>query len=111
MHASQSAKSAVMALGAALRPEAEGHGVGVSNIIVAGTLTEIVKSERSRPERYGDPLVSNVPKREARRIPAPDVAEMIVKGVKENKAWVATHPELKTVTKDYFERILTAYDL
>jgi short-subunit dehydrogenase len=105
-----SAKSAVMALGAALRPEAEEHGVGVSNIIVAGTLTEIMKSERSRPEKYGDALVVNMPKREARRIPASDVAEMIVSGVKENKGWVATHPELKTVTKQYFDEILAAYD-
>jgi 3-oxoacyl-[acyl-carrier protein] reductase len=105
-----SAKSAVMTLGAALRPEAEEHGIGVSNIIVAGTLTDIIKSERSRPERYGDALVVNVPKREARRIPASDVAEIIVTGVKENKAWVATHPELKSVTKKYFEGILAAYD-
>jgi short-subunit dehydrogenase len=105
-----SAKSAVMTLGAALRPEAEEHGIGVSNIIVAGTLTEIIKSERSRPERYGDALVVNVPKREARRIPASDVAEMIVTGVKENKGWVATHPELKSVTKKYFDEILAAYD-
>jgi NAD(P)-dependent dehydrogenase (short-subunit alcohol dehydrogenase family) len=105
-----SAKSAVMALGSTLRPEAEEHGVGVSNIIVAGTLTEIIKSERSRPDRYGDALVLKVPKREARRIPASDVAEMIVTGVKENKAWVATHPELKAVTKQYFDEILAAYD-
>lgn len=105
-----SAKSAVMALGAALRPEAAEHGIGVSNIIVAGTLTEIIKSERSRPEKYGGPLVVNVPKREARRIPASDVAEMIVVGVKKNKEWVATHPEMKTLTKEYFDRILAAYD-
>ncbi|KAF2419710.1 NAD(P)-binding protein [Tothia fuscella] len=107
-----SAKNAVMTLGAALRPEAEEYGIGVSNIIVAGTLTEIMKAERSRPGRYGDALVlsKSVPKREARRIPASDVAEMIVDGVKKNKGWVATHPELKSVTKAYFDEILAAYD-
>jgi short-subunit dehydrogenase len=104
------AKSAVMALGSTLHPEAAEHGVGVSNIIVAGTLTEIIKSERSRPKNYGEALVVNVPKREARRIPASDVAEMIVVGVKENKKWVATHPELKSVTKKYFDEILASYD-
>jgi short-subunit dehydrogenase len=105
-----SAKNAVMTLGITLRPEAEEHGIGVSNIIVAGTQTEIMKAERSRPARYGDALKSNVPKREARRIPAKDVAEKIVKGVKENKAWVATHPELKYLAQGYFDSILAAYD-
>jgi short-subunit dehydrogenase len=88
-----------MALGAALRPEAEEHNVGVSNVIVAGTVTEIMKSERSRPEEYGEPLVCDMPKRTARRIPASDTAAMIVKGVEENKAWIATHPELKELTR------------
>lgn len=94
-----SAKSAVMALGAALRPEAEEHNVGVTNVIVAGTVTEIMKSERSRPSEYGDPLVYNMPKRTARRIPASDTAGMIVSGIEENKPWVATHPELKELTR------------
>jgi NAD(P)-dependent dehydrogenase (short-subunit alcohol dehydrogenase family) len=105
-----SAKAAVHALGAALRPEAAEHGVGVTTIIVAGTLTDIIKSERSRPERYGGEGPKASKKREARRIPPGDVAEMVVQGVKENKAWVATHPELKTITKAYFDGILEAYD-
>lgn len=79
---------------------------------MAGTVTDIIQSERSRPERYksdgAGPKASK--KREARRIPASDVAEMVVVGVKENKAWVATHPELKEVTSKYFEDILEAYD-
>jgi NAD(P)-dependent dehydrogenase (short-subunit alcohol dehydrogenase family) len=105
-----SAKAAVMALGASLRTEAADHGVGVSNIIVAGTQTEIMKCERSRPERYGEPLKVDIKKREARRIPPQDVAEMIVRGIKEDKAWVATHPELKSLTEGYFGRILASYD-
>lgn len=105
-----SAKAAVHALGTALRPEAKEHGVGVTTVIVAGTVTEIIKSERSRPEKYGDEGPKASKKREARRIPASDVAEMMVKGVKENSAWVATHPELKGVTQNYFENILASYD-
>ncbi|KAF2099275.1 NAD(P)-binding protein [Rhizodiscina lignyota] len=105
-----SAKSAVMALGAALQAESQEHGVGITNVIVAGTVTDIMKSERSRPEKYGDALVSEVKKREARRIPASDTAQMIVEGIKENKLWVATHPELKDLTKGYFDHILAAYD-
>jgi len=106
-----SAKSAVHALGSALRPEAAEHDVGVSTIIVAGTLTDIIKSERSRPERYGNALVVDyLKKREARRIPPSEVAEKIVRGVKGNAGWVATHPELKERTKEYFDGILAAYD-
>ena len=105
-----SAKAAVMALGTALRPEAAEHGVGVSNLVVAGTTTDIIKSERSRPARFGAPLVLERKKREARRISPKEVAEKTVVGIKENAAFIATHPELKCITKDYFDRILAAYD-
>lgn len=105
------AKAAVHALGTALRPEAAGHNVGVTVVIVAGTLTDITKSERSRPEKFGEPLVvQGMKKREARRISPEEVAERTLRGVKENAAFVATHPELKTLTKEYFNRILAAYD-
>lgn len=106
------AKAAVHALGTALYPEAKEHGVGVTTIIMAGTLTDIIKSERSRPERYKEegegPKASK--KREARRIAASDVAEVVVRGVKEDQQWVATHPKLKVVTESYFMGILEAYD-
>lgn len=105
------AKAAVHALGTALRPEAAEHNVGVTVVIVAGTLTDIMKSERSRPEKFGDSLaVSGMKKREARRIPPEEVAARTLRGVKENAPFVATHPELKSLTKNYFDRILAAYD-
>lgn len=105
-----SAKAAVHALGAAMRPEAAQHGVGVTTVIIAGTQTEIMKSERSRPERFGEPLKIDLPKREARRVAASEVATQIVDGIKQDKGWVATHPDLKERTKQYFDEILAAYD-
>ena len=106
-----SAKAAVHALGTALRPEAAEHNVGVTVVVVAGTLTDIMKSERSRPDKYGEALVvPGIKKREARRIEPKEVAERTIRGVKENAAFVSTHPELKAVTKEYFDRILAAYD-
>lgn len=105
-----SAKSAVMALGASLRPEAAEHNVGVTSVIVAATTTDIMKCERSRPQRFGEPQHLATEKRVAVRIPASDVGEMIVKGIRENKEWVATHPGLKELQKGYFDRILAAYD-
>lgn len=104
------AKSAVMALGAALRPEASEHGVGVSNVIVAGTQTEILQGERSRPAKFGEPQNLDRVKRNAHRIPPSDIGKMMVDGIKQNKEWIATHPELKESTKGYFDRILAAYD-
>ncbi|KAK7178823.1 hypothetical protein DPSP01_014341 [Paraphaeosphaeria sporulosa] len=105
-----SAKAAVHALGAAMRPEAATHGVGVTTVVIAGTQTEIMKSERSRPERFGEPLNVKVERRAARRVPPSEVAEKIVTGIKEDRGWVATHPDLKDRTKQYFDEILAAYD-
>ncbi|KAF2735800.1 NAD(P)-binding protein [Polyplosphaeria fusca] len=105
-----SAKAAVHALGAAMRPEAAQHGVGVTTVIIAGTQTEIMQSERSRPDRFGEPLKIEVARRAARRVPASDVAAQILVGIKEDKGWVATHPDLKERTKQYFDEILAAYD-
>jgi len=105
-----SAKAAVHALGAALRPEAAEYGVGVSTVVIAGTQTEIMQSERSRPERFGEPLKVEVKKRAARRLAPEDVASQIVEGIVQDKGWVATHPDLKERTKQYFDEILEAYD-
>ncbi|KAF2251955.1 NAD(P)-binding protein [Trematosphaeria pertusa] len=105
-----SAKAAVHALGAAMRPEAAEHGVGVTTVVIAGTQTEIMKSERSRPDRFGEPLKVEVKKREARRVPASEVAGQILDGIRLDKGWVATHPDLKARTKQYFDEILAAYD-
>lgn len=105
------AKAGVHALGTALRPEAAEHNVGVTVVIVAGTLTDITKSERSRPDRFGESLVvDGMKKREARRIAPQEVAERTLRGVRENTAFIASHPELKSLTKQYFDRILAAYD-
>ncbi|CAK7245885.1 MAG: hypothetical protein STHCBS139747_007490 [Sporothrix thermara] len=104
------AKSGVMALGAALRLEALEHNVGVTSVIVAATTTSIMKCERSRPEKYGKSQAFDAEKRTARRIPAADVGRMVVQGIIDNREWVATHPELKQMQEEYFERILAAYD-
>jgi NAD(P)-dependent dehydrogenase (short-subunit alcohol dehydrogenase family) len=105
-----SAKAAVMHLAAALRPEAAEHGVGMGSLIVAGTETEIMKCERSRPERFGAPQNIELKQRVVTRLPASDVAEQMIRGIKENKEWIATHPELKDGVREYFDRILAAYD-
>lgn len=117
-----SAKSAVMALGVALRPEAAQHGVGVTVMIPAGTDSDILQSGRSRPERYGAPAgeipVSNFALRDGAPSIAPgskftltseEVADIVIEKLPENPAFIATHPGMKPLVKDYFDRILSAY--
>lgn len=109
-----SAKAAVMALGAALRPEAAEHGVGVSVLIPAGTMTDMAQGARSRPARYGAPADGTMKIRAdwptIRMISADEVAARVLDGVRSNAAFIATHPELKPLVADYFNRILSAYD-
>lgn len=116
-----SAKSAAMALAVALRPEAAEHGVGVSVLIPASTESDILTSGRSRPMRYGtsrEITPTSIALRPGTPNPLPDtkfllsgeeVAEMVVAKLPDNPAFIATHPGLKPLVKDYFDRILAAY--
>ena len=117
------AKAAVMALGAALRPEAAEHGVGVTTVIPASIESDILQSERSRPTRYGagaDTGMSpaDMRPREGAPHPLPDTkfvlsaqeaADLILAKLPGDPAYIVTHPGLKTLAQDYFERILEAY--
>lgn len=118
-----SAKAAVTGLATALRPEAAEHGVGVTLLIPASTESDILQSGRSRSSHYGaaeeDIPVSKFRMNEKSPAPAPDtkfvltgdeVAQLVVEKLPENPAYIATHPGLKSIVKDYFDRILAAYD-
>lgn len=118
-----SAKSAVMALGAALRPEAAQHGVGVSILIPAGTESDILQSARSRPARYGTAAntgmsPTDMVPREGAPMPltdtkffltAEEVADIAIRALPDNPGFIATHPGLRPLVEDYFGRILAAY--
>ncbi|QTH24982.1 SDR family NAD(P)-dependent oxidoreductase (plasmid) [Rhizorhabdus wittichii] len=118
-----SAKSAVMALGAALRPEAAQHGVGVSILIPAGTESDILQSARSRPARYGTTAntgmsPTDMVPREGAPMPladtkffltAEEVADIAIRALPDNPGFIATHPGLRPLVEDYFGRILAAY--
>jgi NAD(P)-dependent dehydrogenase (short-subunit alcohol dehydrogenase family) len=116
-----SAKSATMALAVALRPEAAEHGVGVTVMIPAGTESDILHSGRSRPARYGaarEITPTSIVPRTGAPDPLPDskffltaaeAADIVITKLPENPAFIATHPGLKPLVKDYFDRILAAY--
>lgn len=120
-----SAKAGVTALSTALRPELAPHGIGVSLLIPSYVPTDIVRmSGQKRPARYGGPkpgVEEGMPSmREGAPLPIPDtrfaleadeVAEIAIRGIKANRAFIVTHGGLKPVVEDYFRRILYAYDI
>ena len=113
------AKAAVHAIAFALRPEAAEHGVGVTLLVPAHTLTDITEGERSRPVKYGEPLEGQISIRENGppllgdhpfTLSADEVARRAIAGIKADAPLVMTHAGLKTVTEEYFNRVLAAYD-
>jgi 3-oxoacyl-[acyl-carrier protein] reductase len=118
-----SAKAAVTALGVALRPEAAEHGVGVTVLIPAATESDILQSNRSRPQQYGaedsrQTLHTDLKIREGAPAPSEaskflltsaEVAEMVVAKLPGNPAFIATHACMKPLVEEYFDRILSAY--
>jgi len=116
------AKGAIHALALALRVEAALHGVGVSLLVPAMTLSDItVAGQRSRPERYGSALPRTEPiVVDGAASPSPDhpralsteeVAARAIAGLKDNVAIIATHAAMKPVVQEYVDRIVAAYDL
>jgi NAD(P)-dependent dehydrogenase (short-subunit alcohol dehydrogenase family) len=117
-----SAKAGVMALSVALRPEAAEHGIGVSVLIPYAVRTDILLSERSRPPVYGgprEPIVRLPTIRPGAPAPAPgpfmlepdEVARIAIEGLKDDRPFITTHKAMRPISADYFERILSAYDV
>ena len=113
-----SAKAGVTALAVALRVEAIEHNVGVSLLIPAATESDIQLSARSRQPRYGTSADGVVAPRPGAPEPiegtkfwlTPDeVGARVVAELPGNPAIIATHPGLKPLVEDYFDRILNAY--
>jgi 3-oxoacyl-[acyl-carrier protein] reductase len=113
-----SAKAGVTALAVALRPEAAQYGVGVSVLIPAATESDIQFSTRSRQARYGESIQGEMAPRSGAPEPlegakfwlTPDeVAARVVSEIPKDPAFIVTHPSMKPLVEDYFNRILSAY--
>lgn len=114
------AKAAVHALALALRPEAAGHGVGVTLLVPAGTHTDMLTDgERSRPADLGAPLGGGMTIRADAPQGAPgypfllspeEVAARAVAGIKADLPIVVTHASMRPLAEEYCARILSAYD-
>jgi NAD(P)-dependent dehydrogenase (short-subunit alcohol dehydrogenase family) len=115
-----SAKAAVIALSMALRPEVAPHGVGVSILIPGGVRTDILTTNDRRPSAGADGGAERAaivprpgaPPREAgspRWLEPERVAARAVQGIRADEPLIITHPGLRPLVNEYFERILSAY--
>ncbi len=106
------AKAGVLALGFALRAEAEKHGVQVSVLMPAATETNIAQSAR---KVGNEPVEIGV--REGHPPPNPpfflspdEVAARTISGLKADAPLIVTHAGMKPLVEHFFQRVLSAYD-
>ena len=105
-------KYAVVGLSEALRTELEPAGIGVSMICPGGVNTRIAEAERNRPAAMGpaSSLGRAGPANAVGRMEPSDIARLVVRGVRENRKFIITHPERRREVADRCEHLLQAFD-
>jgi NAD(P)-dependent dehydrogenase (short-subunit alcohol dehydrogenase family) len=115
MGAHVAAKFGLVGLSETLAAELAGTSIGVSVLCCSFMPTRMDNSARNRSERYG-PRTETSPEAEAdlatfvRLGKDPeDVAEKVMRVIKENEMYIFTDPELRSPLEERFQRILAAY--
>lgn len=112
-------KYAVVGLSEALRAELAPHGIGVSVLCPGMVRTGILESERNRPEERA---VTDADAEQAARehnafmqamivsgIDADEVARVVLEGVRDNRFWLLSHPEMKPMVEARSAELLAAF--
>lgn len=112
-------KFAVVGLSEALRDDLAEQGIGVSVLCPGMVQTKILDSERTRPESFAPDDDNAVAAAQAHSevmhlamnagIPAEEVAQLVVDGVRQNLTYLFPHPELKASTELRVQAILDAF--
>lgn len=112
-------KFAVVGLSEALRADLAQHDIGVSVLCPGMVQTRILESERTRPDSLAPQDESAEAAAKAHSelmqmamsagIPAEEVAQLVVDGVKHNLMYLFPHPELKASTELRVQTILDAF--
>ncbi len=112
-------KYAVVGLSEALRADLAPHGIGVSVLCPGMVRTGILDSERNRPaERAADDAEAEQAAREhnafmqammASGIDADHVARIVLEGVRDNRFWLLSHPEMKPMVEARSAELLDAF--
>ena len=112
-------KFAVVGLSEALREDLAESGIGVSVLCPGMVNTRILESERTRPDDFAPDDDAAEAAAQAHSevmhmamnagIPAEEVAQFVVEGVKNNLMYLFPHPELKASTEIRVQAILDAF--
>ncbi|MBV8188570.1 MAG: SDR family NAD(P)-dependent oxidoreductase [Alphaproteobacteria bacterium] len=114
-------KFAVVALSEGLYTELRPHGIGVSVVCPGFVRTDIHRSARNRPQRYG-PWRPPAPDSKAGRLArlhaelqstgldAEVIARRTLDAMRADQLYVFTHPEMHAEVKDRFAAIVAAMD-
>jgi len=103
-------KFAVVGYSEALRADLAGDDIGVTILCPGPVATGIDKGDRLRPAGAGSSKNSSqaaVPI-VAQGMPPDEVADLVVKGIRENATYVFTHPELGAIFEPRLEEIRKA---
>lgn len=109
------AKYGLVGLSETLAAELAGTPIGVSMLCCAFVRTRQPDSARNRSERYGartevSPTAAAHTAALVRSGQEPDeVAEKVMRAIKENELYIFTHPEFRSPLEERFQRILAAY--
>ena len=112
-------KFAVVGLSEALREDLAESGIGVSVLCPGMVNTRILESERTRPDSLTPQDEGAEAAAQAHSqvmhmamnagIPAEEVAQLVVDGVRQNLLYLFPHPELKASTEARVQAILDAF--
>ncbi|MEM7221046.1 MAG: SDR family NAD(P)-dependent oxidoreductase [Pseudomonadota bacterium] len=112
-------KFAVVGMSEAMRTDLEPQGIGVSVLCPGMVRTQILDSERTRPTEYepGDEKAEAAAAQHSEimqmamnaSIGPEEVADLVVRGVRENQLYLFPHPELKASAEARAEAVLNAF--
>ena len=112
-------KFAVVGMSEALRGDLQGSGIGVSVLCPGMVRTRILESERNRPADFepgskeaeaaaqAQSIAMNMAM--ATGIDAAEVGQLVVDGVREDRFWLFTHPEMKEMVAARSEDQLASF--
>ena len=112
-------KYAVVAISETTRAELEPFNIGVSALCPYIVDTRILQSGRNRPAKYGTPQPrgpeavrrgQEIAALFSRGISIDGIGEMVLNGIRRNKAYIFTHASSQHRIRERFERILADFD-
>lgn len=110
-------KFAVVGLSEALRADLAETDIGVSVLCPAMVDTEIIRSERIRPEALADPgsdaaaedQIERMRRAMAASIPPTRIGELVAEGIREGQFWLLSHPEMRLPVETRQAELLEAF--